>query len=140
MATRQVRTDDIDGSDATHSVAIIIGEVRYNLDLNDEHFEQFKVETKAYTDAAEAKRLRLAQERKSTAKKSSPSEPAGKIVITMPDGSPVDRDAARIWAKDHGYPKIGFFVGPSILEEYRDWLVAGGEDDDPEEEEPEGEN
>lgn len=132
MATKLVRTDDIDGSTATHSVSIIIGDVRYNLDLNDEHFTQFQTEMQPYTDAAEAKKVTQVATRK-PAKKAT-SESVGKIVITMPDGTPVDRDAAREWAKTHGYERIGFFVGNTVLEDYRDWLVAGAKDPEPEEE------
>lgn len=131
MATRQVRTDDIDGSDATHSAAIIFGGVRHNLDLNDKHFEEFSGDVKKYIDAAKAKKARQATTGTTAAKKKSNEPPAMKVV-TMSDGTPVDKDAARIWAKDNGWPKIGMFVGPTVLEEYRDWVEAGR----PEPEEP----
>jgi len=125
MATKVVRTDDIDGTDATHQVSIIVDGSRCNLDLGDANFATFQTDIKKYLDLADAKKERQRKAATTTApKKRSGSEPTGKIVITMPDGTPIDKDAARMWAKDNGYPKIGFFVGPSVLEEYRDHLVA----------------
>jgi hypothetical protein len=130
MATRVVRTDDIDGTDATHQVSIVIDGQRCNLDLGDANFAAFEVDVKKYLDLAKAKQAR----QKTPAKKRSTNEPPGKIVVTMSDGTPVDKDAARIWGKENGW-KVGMFVGPSLLEAYRDWVESGRPDPDDEGEE-----
>lgn len=139
MATKVVRTDDLDGTDATHQVSIIVDGTRFNLDLGDVNFATFQSDVEKYLKLAEAKRerQRKAAATSTAAKKRTSSEPPGKKIIAMPDGTPIDKDAARIWGNENGW-KVGMFVGPSVQEAYRDYLVelqeGKAQEDKPEDE------
>jgi hypothetical protein len=122
MATKTVRTDDLDGSIATRTVTITLDGTRFTLDLNDEHAVEFENAAGPWLKLAAAKKERAAAK----PKKQTELIPT-KAVPTMADGSPIDKEAARAWAKANGVKVGDFFINPAVLQQYADAVNANTE-------------
>ena len=106
MAQRVVvqKTDDLDGSEATHTVTFALEGVNYEIDLNDAHAEELRAAIRQYASAA--RRLSGAPRRAS----------AGAIK----SASGYDPRAVRAWAASNKVelPARGR-IPAAVLEQYR---------------------
>ena len=108
--TVTVTTDDIDGSEASQSVEFSYRGKSYEIDLNDEHAEEFDEIMAPYIKAAESSR---SGSRSSEAR-------GGRRSSSSSSHSDVDPKQVRAWAEANGVavsPRGR--ISASVIEQYR---------------------
>lgn len=91
--TRILLTDDLDGSEASETVAFAIDGVTYEIDLTDEHARKLRESVSDYVASARTLSGRRAPSTKRAATKTTGAQLSG----DRPDTQQV-----REWAKEHG--------------------------------------
>ena|SRR5579859_473060 len=110
MATKTIKTDDLDGSEANHTVSFVVKGVRYTLDLSDANMAELEKDLERWIKVAKAK----------AAASSTPAKPE----LPTIDGKPISKAAVRAWAREKGLKVGDFYVSPKVIIQYYEEMTG----------------